>query len=217
MNNDSEKTKENKEEPDTLVSLIKLSAYIFLQAGALAAGVFTILAWINSQDAKTQADAANDLSQDANSKANAANVLAFAALCGNNPTQPYISSLCEVVSPSANVFLNSMASSIFSVSITADPRATMTSSASSSTSTSETSSQSGIRTTGAVSIPIGTTSSITYSSTPTVTEGAAPHAGPGALRLTTATKIAIGAGVGIGLPTLMIAVAGLWLIRRKRL
>ncbi|OQO07417.1 hypothetical protein B0A48_07114 [Cryoendolithus antarcticus] len=214
MNIDSEKTKVNKEEPDTLVSLIKLSAYILLQAGALAAGVFTILAWINSQDAKTQADAANDLSQDANSKANAANVLAFAALCGNSPSQPYISSLCEVVSPSANVYLSSMASSMFSVSITADPRATMTSSASISTSSSASFSQSGNSSAHA------TRTSATPGSVPTglATNGAGGGAGgPQALHLTTSTKIAIGAGVGIGLPTLMIAVAGLWLIRRKRL
>ncbi|KAK6439898.1 hypothetical protein LTR95_003874, partial [Oleoguttula sp. CCFEE 5521] len=124
-----------KEEPDTTVSLVKLFAYVFLQAGALAAGVFTILGWINSQDAKAQA--------------NAANVLSFAALCGNeenesddhhqSQSQPYISSLCEAALPSANLYLSSMASSMFSVTITANPYATATTSLSSSTFSSQTS------------------------------------------------------------------------------
>ena len=59
----------------------------FIQVTGLAAGivfgVFSALAWVNSDTAKQQAHFANSQAEHANSQAKTANLLALAALCAN--------------------------------------------------------------------------------------------------------------------------------------
>jgi len=57
-------------------------------AAAIAFGVFSVLCWVNSETANSQADTANSKAETANAQAvlanaqaNTANLIAFAALC----------------------------------------------------------------------------------------------------------------------------------------
>lgn len=75
-----EKDKE-KDDGNTLASLLRLLVYTLIQIGVLASGIFTILAWTDAQDAKAQANAANIIAANANSLASSANLLSFVAIC----------------------------------------------------------------------------------------------------------------------------------------
>ncbi|EMC94025.1 hypothetical protein BAUCODRAFT_218919 [Baudoinia panamericana UAMH 10762] len=195
-----------------LASGVRLFFVTVINLAALTAAVFTILAWIDAQFAREQA---NVDSETAKEQADAANLIAFAAACAGlarqSVTDGNLFTLCSLAGPSAESSLLLLAQSLFSTTFRTESTVTthtttymMTITSASATTTYGATST--LRITSATTPDAAPTPSATNSQvSPTV------GAGPGArgLHLSENYKIAIGVGLGIGLPSLLMAIFSL--------